>query len=111
MFFLIENTFKTVFHYFFDVVILLQIIFYLKLSFVLKTDIKTCSGLPHGQEKSGKTKKDDNSQENSGKMGVFEKSKEKILKHQLLSNQIYQIPYIKMPLSGIKLIKNSLNSN
>ena len=59
--FLIEKIFKTAFQYFFDVVILVQIIFYLKLSFELKTDIKTCSALPHGQEKSGKTKKNDNS--------------------------------------------------
>ena len=30
-----------------------------------------CTGLPHGQEKSGKTKKNDQSQEKSGKKGGF----------------------------------------
>ena len=40
-------------------------------------------------------------------MGVFEKSQEKnFKKHQILSVQIYQIPYIQKPLNGKKLIKN-----
>ena len=50
------------------------------------------AGLPHGQEKSGKTKKKDKSQV---KIGVFEKSQEKFIKkYQILSVQVYQIPYI-----------------
>ena len=48
--------------------------------------------MPQGQEKSGKTKKNDKSQV---KMGVFEKSQEEIIKkHQILSVQFYKIPYI-----------------
>ena len=39
----------------------------------IKKKTLVTSGLPHGQEKSGKTKKNDISQE---KMGVFEKSQE-----------------------------------
>jgi len=42
--------------------------------------------LPHGQEKLGKTEKNDKSQV---KMGFFEKSQENIFKkHQILSVQI-----------------------
>ena len=52
----------------------------------------TLIGLPHGQEKSGKTKKNYKSQV---KNKSFEKSQEKLKKkHQILSVQIYQIPYI-----------------
>ena len=58
-----------------------------------KNSFETKTGLPHGQEKSGKTKKNDKSQV---KMGVFEKSQEKVKKfffkkHQILSLQLYQI--------------------
>ena len=35
------------------------------------------TGLPQCQEKSGETKRKDKSQDNSGKMGIFEKSHEK----------------------------------
>ena len=50
------------------------------------------------------------------KMGVFEKkirkSQEKIIKkHQVLSVQIYKIPYIKKPSIGKKLIENPLKSD
>ena len=49
--------------------------------------------MPHGQEKSGKTKKNDKSQV---KKGVFKNSQEKLFKkHQVLLVQIYQIPYVK----------------
>ena len=48
-------------------------------------------GCLDGQEKSGKTKKNNKSQV---KMGVFEKSREKSFKtHKILSVQIYKIPY------------------
>ena len=51
--------------------------------------LKIITGLPHGQEKSGKTKKNDKSQV---KMEVFEKSHEKLKKkHQILSVRLYQI--------------------
>ena len=61
--------------------------------------------LPHGQEKSGnqeksgKNKKNDKSQEKSGKNGSFCKKSGKVRKkvyekHQILSVQIYKIPYI-----------------
>ena len=44
---------------------------------------------------SGKTKKNDKSQENSGKNGGFwKKSGIFFFKYQILSVQIYQIPYI-----------------
>ena len=53
------------------------------------------AGLPHGQEKSVKTKKNDKSQV---KIRVFEKYQEKSgklkKKNQILSVQIYQISYI-----------------
>ena len=50
------------------------------------------AGLPYGQKKSRKTKKNDKSQV---KMGVFEKSQEKnSKKNQILSVQIYQVTYI-----------------
>ena len=49
-------------------------------------------GLPDGQEKSEKTKKNDKSQV---KMRVFENSQEIFFKkHQILSVQIYKIPCI-----------------
>ena len=61
-------------------------------TFTLK--ILSCAGLQNGHEKSGKTKKNDKSQV---KMRVFEKiqkSHEKFFKKlQILSIQIYQIPY------------------
>ena len=48
-------------------------------SFYILFIFKLCvTGLPHGQEKSGKTKKNDKSQV---KMGVFEKSQENLLKN------------------------------
>ena len=63
--------------------------------------------MPHGQENSGNSKKNDKSQV---KMGVFEKSQEKIFKkHQSMSVQIYQISFIKISIDK-KLIKNSLKS-
>ena len=47
------------------------------------------TGLPHGQEKSGKTKKNDKSQV---KMGVFKKTQENFFrKPEIFSVQIYQI--------------------
>ena len=51
------------------------------------------AGLPHGQEKSGKTKKKDKSQV---KIGVFEKSQEKSGKKKKISDLIssnYKISY------------------
>ena len=41
---------------------------------VVYNEVKLILGLPHGQEKSGKTKKNNKSQV---KMGLFEKSQEK----------------------------------
>ena len=76
------------------------------------------SGLPHGQEKSvnqeksGKTKKNDKSQE---KMEVFEKKSRKfdknLKKRQIFSVQIYKIPYFLKPSNGKKIIKNSSKSD
>ena len=44
------------------------------------------SGLPHGQEKSRKTKKNDKSQEKSGKKwGFLKKVRKLIFKYQILS--------------------------
>ena len=57
----------------------------------------TLSGLPYGQEKSGnqeksgKTKKNDKSQVKMG--GFWKKSGKKIKKPQILSVQIYLIPF------------------
>ena len=47
----------------------------------------TLAGLPQGQEKSGKTKKNDKSQVKCGFL-------KKVRKIQILSVQIYQISYI-----------------
>ena len=55
------------------------------------------AGFPHGQENSGKTKKNDKSQV---KMFFFFKS------GKVLSIQIYKIPYTYMPSVGKNLIKN-----
>ena len=53
------------------------------------------SGLQHGQEKSGQTKKNDKSQEKSGKnRGFWKKSRKVKKKHQILSVQIYKTPCI-----------------
>ena len=58
------------------------------------------AGLPHGQEKSGNQEKLKKWQK-SGKHGVFVKSHEFFLKkHQILSVQIYKIPYIEKPSIG-----------
>ena len=60
--------------------------------------------MSHGQEKLGKTKKNDKSQV---KIKVFEKSQEKNLKkHQILSVQIYQILIFKslrMVITNLKI--------
>ena len=80
------------------------------------------SGLSHGQqklgnqEKSGKTKKKDKSQEKSGKNGGFCKKSGKsqeffFKKPQIMSVQIYLIPFISKPLISKKIIKNSLKSD
>ena len=57
--------------------------------------LKIITGLPHGQEKSGKTKKNDKSQV---KMEVFQKFRKSQVsffkKHHIFSVQIYKIPYI-----------------
>jgi len=53
--------------------------------------VLTSTGLPHSQEKSGKTKKNDKSQV---KWGFLKKSENFFFKHQALSVQIYQFPYI-----------------
>ena len=54
------------------------------------------TGFPHGQKKSGKTlKKWQKSGENGGFWKKSGKSEEKTFKkHQILSVQLYQIPYI-----------------
>ena len=49
--------------------------------------------------------KNDKSQEIWGKNGVFWKKSRKVFKkHQILSVQIYQNPYIQKPLIGKKII-------
>ena len=76
------------------------------------TKVVIQSGLSHGQEKSGKTKKNDKSQE---KWEVFEKIQEKVrnffFKPQIQSVQIYLIAFISKPSISKKLIKNSLKSD
>ena len=77
----------------------------IKLIFVKKSFVQkkapyglNFAGLPHGQEKSGKTNKNDKIQENQVKMGFLKKFRKKSgknsKKHQILSVQIYQIHYI-----------------
>ena len=69
----------------------------------------TNTGLPHGQEKSGKTQKNDKSQV---KIRVFEKSQEKFYrKLQILSVKIYKIPNTKIPSIGKKFIRNILKKD
>ena len=67
--------------------------------------------MPQGQEKSGKTRKNDKSQE---KMGVFYKKSGSLInlkKRQILLVQVYKILYFPKPLNGKSSIKNLLNSD
>jgi len=79
----------------------------------IKIDIIRVATWSGNQEKSGKTKKNDKSQV---KMGDFCKKSGKsqeifFLKPQILSVQIYLIPFISKPSISKKLIKNSLKSD
>ena len=66
--------------------------------------------MPQGQEKLGKTKKNDKIQE---KIGNFEKSQErKFKKHWNISVQIYEIAYTKKTFEKVeKLIKIQSNKS
>ena len=65
----------------------IEIVFYYFISQVIKSwsILFRCAGLPHGQEKSGKTKKNG---------GFWKKSGNFYFKQQILSVQTYKIPYI-----------------
>ena len=77
-----------------------------------KINILCTASFTQGCHNVRKTKKNEKSQV---KIGVFEKIQEKLtnffLKHQILSFQIYQIPYILKILNGKKLIRSSLKSD
>ena len=75
-------------------------VYFLKCSILI---LFTNTGLLHGQKKSGKVRKTKKNEKSQVKMGVFEKSQEKIIKKlQVLSVQIYNLLIFK----SLPLIKN-----
>ena len=95
-----KNTFKVALQYLFNVVMLLNTVFHLRLK--VNLDPKTCTfkkqwqtGLPKGQDKLKKWQK-------SGKNGGFGKKSGKLKKKLslILLVYIYQIPYFSKSSNG-----------